>query len=615
MSNYGYLPPILLKNILQCYVDSYLKVIIENIPDDEFSEPISTGTTSFYKFLLARLSLISKDCLKIVKQLNFSRILVKSDVNLQNLFYLLQSGYKFSSIDIKELDSVFSKTPLELSPLIIKLLNETNRNIVGDEGVGQLQFDKNIAFNILENYETECVIIQHSNNNLKIQEKLKLYLNSINSINNSISQLKVYASKDCVGFLDFVPILNEFQVKSLSLYLNGEKNMKIFRKERIGYDQLPLNTQSTLTTLVIKSDNYIFSKIPMYIKDYINILKYNPLLETLILNASMVYENLENSIQTLIIDELVNHQSLKIAEIYTHYHPGETHHDIIRLLNNNQCLQKLSIKGKYKDTRPPNIDNISNCTMKEFSVFTESPRGGGSNTQWQYYDQWITPSALTILNLIGTFHPLAPADVISISNSILQYHQNATQVLFDSTSMEVMDKLILGLPYLDTVCQHSQSPINLNLLDAISKSNLKRMSIHSVENSTEFLIGLFNMNHHSLKTIVFDINQTPKLNSLVTESLCNNRTIENLLFKVDNETDSDFQFYFDFLINKVNLKSLICVYDFIYKNIYPLNKEFLVNQFKSYFKRNRGKDTMLYPDTLVFLTFDLWDIFNQSQLE
>ncbi|KYR00132.1 hypothetical protein DLAC_03284 [Tieghemostelium lacteum] len=491
---------------------------------------------------------------------------------------------------------------------LVQLLYKKHGNIIGNNGYTQHEFvhsETLLLFN--HRYKRDSLSLLHNSKDLSVKDKLVSFGNS------TIPSLRIFTENDNMHFLDIVSVINDFQIESLFIYFNTNLYFKsiLFINQKLKSTRL-----STIRILKITSN--INDRIPLYLNDYINILNCSPQLEELSIHANFC-QLITDGID-LITDELIDHKSLKKLFI-----DGSSDYtfqsSVIKYLNNNSVIQylKIPVFPQYDLLNSSETENqIFNSTLKELVIFSDNLYGTRYHSQWEMYHLWKCPSSLDNM-IIGVYDHfnLASLPTTELITNIRNNHRLLKSISYDQHLQSSVTKLLVNLPLLETLTISGISHDDSELIDTISKINIKTFTAKYLK-SAEFLSSLFRINRHpTLKTvnICFPMHL---LTQTVIDHICQNTTIENLFIRLrltlNPNYKGDFKWFFQILRQKPSLKTFSCIEKFHSPKESP-QQEKIITELKYYFMQNRGQPSMLLPDKIIFFYLDIYDIYRQSILE
>ncbi|KYQ91580.1 centrosomal protein [Tieghemostelium lacteum] len=521
--------------------------LFDNIKDDQFQ------TASFYQYFLNTISLVSKECLDISKTLSYS-------------------GFKINNNDIKE----------------YKYINNLlKRGLVFHNGISNWSFgnvylkNSKITVEIVENWNNSIVVDNDSNAKGISLSEVTLTPDQLNILNTMIDldrlTIHCFAEKQSKQNIDEFYTQKQLDtIKSFNIKLRDHDKidkLMVFLKNCSIVDLHGLVVRYQVDDLEVTGNSVTFSKqfeaaysslkrlhlkniYGLFESEYIGLLKYNPQLEDFSIVSLMVTQNQDQSLPmtTLLIDELVQHKTLKYIKISVE-EIKEDEYTIEKFLNSNFVVESLECVTSGKNTlkRLGNTIEIRNSNIKYLKVH----QSYFSNLDARIFGRWVVPSSIQSL----TMNVLYFKGYFDLIEDIKKFHRNITELCFSSIDIKVslIASAIDGLPLLKCIKHYYSSKSDIDLSPVISSIN-RHTRIQHVE-----LVAQTKVLVHKVFTEISNSNTTSiylkfydKRFEMFDEIILSNTTFTNLEFLIDYNPRAEdvIKSFFEILEKKVNLKSL-----------------------------------------------------------
>ncbi|KYR00924.1 hypothetical protein DLAC_02988 [Tieghemostelium lacteum] len=564
----------------------------------EFCLEICQGqeTVSFYRYFIGVMSLVSKEWYSVVNNIVFKRIRLKEHVGDFN--YLLSLQKRGIRIDRVTCYINLFTSPQEINDY--KLLDMINMWIYNHNLQSIAKVSPNGDYRYILVNESPLSIMEYNNFDLNL--------------------MSVITHDSCIK------TSNTFTDKSIK-EINQNRTLKTLEIRFTQYLRSPnIHFQlTTLTRLTISGNRNI------YFEEYCHLVRDNRMLEKLHINIQNFYRDADEGceylerfrIDSVFTEDFVKHPNLKSAsfQITDRYYQGEKLLGLVKLLNENNCIQSLSFYIDTMEQLEMELDisrvlsdpkyYIRNSTIRKLNIL-ESPMGieEGLPPLHFIYQLWQCKSALT--SLINRFY-----ENISISRntapSIISHHCNLTNLQFEfNQQIPIISDIICKLKHLKsiTIDYNSNDQIDHQpFLKTISKCHqLDHIAIYSRNNIGRMLFReIVEMQHPTLKSLgVYILNYDDVISQKVLKSICQNHTLTDLSITHHYIPPKPFTELFTILRQKPNLQSFSYQVSAIPKE----QKEVYTKEFLDYYSCKSS--TTIYPEKLVFADIDLWDLFKRS---
>ncbi|KYQ89793.1 hypothetical protein DLAC_09760 [Tieghemostelium lacteum] len=518
MTNTTKLPVLLIKDILQCYINDKINM------SKKYSQWSSVNTSESILHFYKIFSLVSKEFRLLVTKLHYRyiRISLMSDISI--LLYLFDKG-----IPIDKTICYILSTAEKINSWNEKRLNGKSRY--------QLSY-----------LNTKVVDIRNCN----VQYSIDGLTSAINDI--------ILSNKQYHGYQEFETLQMKMDT-DLSLIVSkiadryGIRGLQVQQLNSYNlYFQGPQCISKSLRKLVIEF-NIKLSALPLKLPDFDIMLQCNPQLEKLKLKF---VGGIRDYHTNLYVESLVRHPSLVSVNIDL----LSSLENLVYYLNNNKVLRKLVSNVDVVFSEEDLKREIYNNTLEYLEVTFDS---------WiliNVINLWKCPSAIKEINFIGGSDDLL----------FTQYHQNVTKLTIENRESENGANsavIIKNLPNLkELIYSNTTDDVDLN---AVIESICQHPSLEylTVELMDEIILKIIEYPPPSLKFLSFcyggDVN-------VLTDKLVENTSIPNLQFNGYFIGCSNLLPLFNILNKKTNLESFIFDPS---ENIDQSNESHIINYYQT----------------------------------